>query len=205
MRAWFLRRCGPLGPLSGADLPVLSAGEGKVRHYVCVIVAAASLVAFAQTPPFDLLILNGRVIDGTGAAGTVTDIAIRDGRIVSVGRIESAGRDVSSGAATAAIDASGLVVSPGFIDVHTHADDIATRPLAENFAQMGVTTIVAGNCGSSALDVGAELDEIRNKGVSINFATLIGHNTVRQSVMGSVDRVPTIAEIARMKDRKSVV
>lgn len=158
-----------------------------------VILAFAAAVTLSAQAPIDLLILNGRVVDGTGAAGLVADIAIRDGRIVSVGR------NLSAGAATATIDAAGLVVSPGFIDVHTHADDIASRPLAENFAQMGVTTIVAGNCGSSALDVGAALDEIRAKGVSINFATLIGHNTVRQSVMGSADRVPTISELAKMK------
>ena len=166
----------------------------RLRRFVSALVICASATLIAQAPPpFDLVILNGRVIDGTGAAGRLTDIAIRDGRIVSVGG------NFSSGAATAAIDASGLVVTPGFIDVHTHADDIASRPFAENFAQMGVTTIVAGNCGSSALDVGDELDEIRNKGISINFATLIGHNTVRQSVMGSADRVPTIDEIAKMK------
>ena len=109
-----------------------------------VMCVAGTLALRAQTS-IDLLILNGRVIDGTGAAGRVMDIAVRDGRVIAMGRLASM-------AATNRIDASGLVVSPGFIDVHTHADDIASRPLAENFAQMGVTTIVAGNCGSSALD-----------------------------------------------------
>ena len=155
-------------------------------------VALAALTLVAQTRPLDLVILNGRVIDGTGAAARVADVGIRDGRIVQTGRL-------AASAATERIDATGLVVAPGFIDVHTHADDIASHPLAENFAEMGVTTIVAGNCGSSALNVGDELDEIRQKGVSINFATLIGHNTVRQAVMGSADRAPTIDEIARMK------
>jgi N-acyl-D-amino-acid deacylase len=156
------------------------------------ICAGATLIAQTPAAPFDLLVLNGRVIDGTGATGRVTDIGIRRGRIVSLGSL-------STSSATARIDAAGQVVAPGFIDVHTHADDIASHPLAENFAQMGVTTIVAGNCGSSALDIGDELNEIRDKGVSINFATLIGHNTVRQAVMGSADRVPTIGELAKMK------
>ena len=158
-----------------------------------VILVAGSLALGAQSQPFfDLLILNGRMIDGTGVAGRVTDVAIRDGHVIAMGQLASV-------PATNKIDATGLVVAPGFIDVHTHADDIASHPLAENFAQMGVTTIVAGNCGSSALDIGDELDEIRDKGVSINFATLIGHNTVRQAVMGNADRVPTIDEIAKMK------
>ena len=73
----------------------------------------------------------------------------------------------------------GLVVAPGFIDVHTHADDLIDHPRAENFVRMGVTTIVAGNCGSSALDVGKALTAIEQAGASVNFATLIGHNTVR--------------------------
>lgn len=159
---------------------------------VIVMATAGTLALGGQTPPYDLVVLNGRVIDGTGAPGRVTDIGVRNGRIVQLGRL--------AGAASAErIDAAGLVVAPGFIDVHTHADDIAEHPLAENFAAMGVTTIVAGNCGSSALNVGDALDEIRNKGVSINFATLIGHNTVRQAVMGSVNRAPTIDEMARMK------
>jgi N-acyl-D-amino-acid deacylase len=168
--------------------------ESQLRRFCGAIAfSIASVLTLAAQAPVDLLIRNGRVIDGTGAAGVVTDIAIRDGRIVSVGP------NLGSSVAKATIDAGGLVVTPGFIDVHTHADDIASRPLAENFAQMGVTTIVAGNCGSSALDIGVALDEVRNKGVSINYSTLIGHNTVRQSVMGSADRVPTIEEIARMK------
>jgi N-acyl-D-amino-acid deacylase len=156
------------------------------------IAAAVTMVARAQAPVFDLIVTNGRVIDGTGAAGRIADVAIRDGKIVQIGRVPMS-------QAREHIDAAGMVVAPGFVDVHTHADDIASHPLAENFVQMGVTTIVAGNCGGSALDVGAELDEIRGRGVSINFATLIGHNTVRAAVMGNADRPPTLPELASMK------
>jgi N-acyl-D-amino-acid deacylase len=180
-------RSGQAGPPARAGL--------KARTYAWLPLAiAATLSLSAQTPPapFDLLIVNARIIDGTGTPARASDIGIRNGRIVSVGQL-------ASSPATSKIDAGGQVVAPGFIDVHTHADDIASHPLAENFAQMGVTTIVAGNCGSSALDIGDELNEIRNRGVSINFATLIGHNTVRQAVMGSADRAPTIDEIGKMK------
>ena len=105
-----------------------------------------------------------------------------------------------TGEARTEIDARGLIVAPGFIDVHTHADDVANRPLAENFLRMGVTTVVVGNCGGSALDVGKFFSEIESNKVSVNVATLIGHNTVREKAMGgSFDRSPTAEEMAKMK------
>jgi N-acyl-D-amino-acid deacylase len=82
------------------------------------------------------------------------------------------------------IDATGLVVAPGFIDVHTHADEVAEMPLAENFVRMGVTTIVAGNCGGSALNIKRFFSEIEETNVAVNVATLIGHNSVREKAMG---------------------
>ncbi len=165
------------------------------------MLAVASFALDAQAPsrpapqarvPFDLVITNGTVIDGTGAAGRKADIGVRAGRIAEIGQLQGA-------TAAEHINAAGLVVSPGFIDVHTHADDIANHPLAENFAQMGVTTIVAGNCGSSALDISDAFDRIRAVGISINYATLIGHNTVRQAVMGSHDVLPRPDDLRKMK------
>jgi N-acyl-D-amino-acid deacylase len=132
-------------------------------------------------PEYDLLIRGGTVIDGSGAPAFRADVAVKDGKIAKIG------------------DASGLVVAPGFIDVHTHADDLAEKPRAENYLRMGVTTIVAGNCGSSALEIGKALERIREAGPSINYATLVGHNTVRESVMGEERRAPTPAEMERMK------
>jgi N-acyl-D-amino-acid deacylase len=146
----------------------------------------------AQRTPFDLVITNGTVIDGTGSSGHRADVGVRAGRIAEIGQLQNA-------AAAERINAAGLVVAPGFIDVHTHADDIADHPLAENFAQMGVTTIVAGNCGSSALDISDAFDRIREVGISINYATLIGHNTVRSAVMGSHDVLPRPDDLRRMK------
>jgi N-acyl-D-aspartate/D-glutamate deacylase len=146
----------------------------------------------AQTPRYDFLIAGGTLVDGSGAPGRRADVAIKDGRIAAVGILRR-------GSATETIDAAGLVVAPGFIDVHTHADDIVETPLAENFVRMGVTTIVAGNCGGSALDIGEALTKIRQSGIAVNYATLIGHNTVRRAVMGTANRDATIAELARMK------
>ena len=155
-------------------------------------VALAAAPGDSQAPTFDILITGGTVVDGSGAPGRRADVGIRNGRITAIAR-------VLHGRAADTIDASGLVVAPGFVDVHTHGDDIATSPRAENFVRMGVTSIVAGNCGASALDVGEALANIRNARVSINYATLIGHNTVRQAAMGTANRHATVAELAQMK------
>src|SRR5262245_55882858 len=145
-----------------------------MRRFVFLAAALGALAAAPQPEPlYDVLITGGRVVDGSGAPARVASVAIKDGSIVVVG-------SPRPGGARERIDASGLVVAPGFIDVHTHADDLADMPRAENFARMGVTSIVAGNCGSSALDVAEALANIKQAGVSINFATLIGHNTVRR-------------------------
>jgi N-acyl-D-amino-acid deacylase len=152
----------------------------------------AFLIGAVQSPRYDIVITGGRVIDGTGSAPRAADVAIKGGRIAAIGRIPRSD-------AAEALDASHLVLAPGFIDVHTHADDLAAQPRAENFVRMGVTTIVAGNCGSSALDISKALADIEQSGPSVNFATLIGHNTVRRAVMGTADRNPTIPEMNRMK------
>ena len=166
-----------------------------MRRIVTIALAGlccAAVPAGQSAPGYDIVILGGQVVDGSGAPARRADVAIKDGRIVAVGTVSASG-------AHQLIDARGLVVSPGFIDVHTHADDLADHPRAENFVRMGVTSIVAGNCGSSALDVGEALTRIRRTGAAVNFATLVGHNTVREAVMGTANRIPTIPELDRMK------
>jgi N-acyl-D-amino-acid deacylase len=163
-----------------------------------VVLSGSGLVALTHqttkptTARFDVLIAGGTVVDGSGGARVRSDVALKDGRIAAIGRIPRS-------QAAQVIDAAGLVVAPGFIDVHTHAENIAERPAASNFVRMGVTTVVAGNCGTSALDVSAALGALRDEGIAINYATLIGHNTVRSAVMGSDNRLPRAAELARMK------
>ena len=170
-----------------------------MRHSYGAALCATLLSSFvlyssprAQTPTYDIVITGGTIVDGSGAGPRRGDVGVRDGRIVSMGRLSGA-------SASETIDAAGLVVAPGFIDVHTHADGIARAPEAGNFVKMGVTSIVAGNCGGSALDVGEALTTIREVGTAVNFATLVGHNTVRRAAMGNANQDATVAELARMK------
>ncbi|HEX9366310.1 MAG TPA: D-aminoacylase [Vicinamibacterales bacterium] len=164
----------------------------SIAALLAVALAAGGVAHARQAARYDVVIAGGTVIDGTGRAGSVADVAIRDGKIAAIGRVPRS-------QAAQVIDAAGLVVSPGFIDVHTHADALVERPAAANFARMGVTTIVAGNCGGSALDIGAALAALRESPAAVNYATLIGHNTVRSAVMGSENRAPRMAEMTRMK------
>jgi N-acyl-D-amino-acid deacylase len=147
--------------------------------------------AFSQT--YDLVIRHARIVDGSGNPAFFADMALEDGRIARIGRIEAQ--------AKREIDAKGMIVAPGFIDVHTHADDLASMPKAENFVRMGVTTIIVGNCGGSALDTRKFFREVERTNIAVNVATLIGHNTVREKAMGgSFDRPPTAEELAKMKE-----
>ena len=168
-------------------------GPGVAPALVAVLAAVSLTTADArQAAEFDLVIRGGTVIDGSGAPGVSADVAVRNGRILRVGR-------VAAGTAARDIDARGLVVAPGFIDVHTHADELADRAAAANYVRMGVTTVVAGNCGGSAANVGKALALVASTPVAVNFATLVGHNDVREAVMGRARRAPTAEELGRMK------
>jgi N-acyl-D-amino-acid deacylase len=161
-----------------------------MKRFVAGLLIFAPLLSPAAN--YDIVIRHGRVVDGTGNPAFYADVAIKDGRIATIGRV--------AGDAKTEIDAKGLIVAPGFIDVHTHADDIADMPKAENFVRMGVTTIVAGNCGGSTLDMASVFRAVEGGNVAVNFATLVGHNDVRKKAMGgSFDRPPTAEELAAMR------
>jgi N-acyl-D-amino-acid deacylase len=152
-----------------------------------------TLLLLALAADYDLLIRNGRVIDGSGGAAVRADVAVKDGRIAAVGQLAGA-------SATRTIDAGGRVVAPGFIDVHTHVEGgIERNPRADNFLLDGVTTVVTGNCGSSELNVAAFFERLTKAGLGINVATLVGHNSVRREVIGSANRQATPAEIQKMQ------
>lgn len=157
---------------------------------LCFLVAG--LVSVVAQGPFDLVIRGGRIIDGTGRPEFVGDVGVRGDRIVAVGEITERGERE--------LDAAGRVVAPGFIDVHTHAENIVDHPGAENFRRMGVTTVVVGNCGTSPTELPAFFAEVQTARPAINVASLIGHGSVRSQVMGgSFMRPPTAAELDAMK------
>lgn len=149
------------------------------------------LCAPAQQP-CDILIRNGKIIDGTGNNWYYGSVAIKDGKIAGIGRNISFTAQLT-------IDATGLIVAPGFIDVHTHLEgDEVKDPEAKNFIYDGVTTCVTGNCGSSHVDIGRYLHWVDSLKTSINIASLVGHNDIRKAVMGRAMRDPSPEELQKM-------
>jgi N-acyl-D-amino-acid deacylase len=141
----------------------------------------------------DVLIKNGKILDGTGNSWHYGDIAIQNGKIVAMGKL-------SKWTAAKTLDATGLIVAPGFIDVHTHIEGEEKRnPTADNFIYDGVTTVVTGNCGGSNVNIGNYFSMLDSLKTSVNVATLIGHNDVRKAVMGSAKRDPTEEEMKKME------
>lgn len=170
---------------------------------------------------YDLVIRNGRVVDGTGNPFVLRDIGVKDGKIARVGRIPGRGRTE--------IDARGLVVSPGFIDLHNHVDQgILAFPLGDSYTMQGVTTSVVGNCGLSMAPVNPDrLEELKRynapflakgydyrwdwisfgdfyrkvskKGTAQNLAPLVGHGTLKVAVMGFRMNPPSGSEMEEMK------
>ena len=147
----------------------------------------------AQSQDCDILITNGKIIDGTGNNWYYGNIAVKDGKIFKISRSVNL-------SAKKTIDAKGLIIAPGFIDVHTHLeDDEAKDPNATSFILDGVTTCITGNCGSSNTDIKKYFNWIDSLKLSINVASLIGHNDVRKAVMGRANRDATPEEMKKME------
>ncbi len=143
---------------------------------------------------YDILIQNGTIVDGSGAPAYRGDIAIAGDKIIKIG-------DLSGAKAARMIDATGLTVSPGFIDLHNHADrNIKASPDIENYLRQGVTTILVGNCGKSPVHLDEYFRSIEQLGISLNLGMLIGHNAVRAEVMDNDNRAPSKEEQARMEE-----
>ncbi len=178
---------------------------------------AWTTIACSRPETFDIVIRGGTLVDGTGASARVGDLAIRGDRIVAVGRVDGVGK--------VTIDATGLMVAPGFVDMHTHSDPWRLRHGGHgpSFAYQGITTEVYGETtspgpfggkmqGGIAEDervprearercrtLGGCLDFLESQGASANFASYVGSGAVRAYVMGYVDRAPTAEELDQMR------
>jgi len=164
--------------------------------YIPVISGLFSLLLLScnNRDPYDIVIRNGTIIDGSGSGEFISDIGIRDGKITDIRRLKNA-------KAVQTIDATGLVVSPGFIDLHVHIEPIMEFTGAQNHLVQGVTTVLGGPDGTSPWPFGKYLDSLDSYfDLGINVAYLTGHNTIRRKVMGNTDRKPSEEELGRMKE-----
>lgn len=165
-----------------------------MKYFFFLFLSAVSVTVMAQSPVYDILLQNGKIIDGTGNSWYYGSVGIKDRKIIAVGRN-------INGNAAKTIDAAGLIIAPGFIDVHTHIEDDEKRnPTADNFIYDGVTTVITGNCGLSNPDIGNYFRFLDSLKVSINTASLIGHNDVRKAVMGRANRDATESELQQMEN-----
>lgn len=158
------------------------------------IAAAVALLALgAQPQPYDLILKHAHIVDGTGGPSTTGDVALRGDTIAQIApRIDAV--------ATRVVDVGGHVVAPGFIDIHTHARrGIFDVPTADNYVRQGVTTLIEGPDGSSPLPLGEFLSRVAGKGITPNFGSMVGQGSVREAVIGSVDRKLTAAELDKMR------
>jgi len=163
---------------------------------VCIAACAAVAPppgARAQAPARAWTIVGGQLADGSGRPLRQANVRIAGGRIAEVGAVTPHEGD-------AVVDAKGLVVAPGFIDIHNHsASELADDPAAESQVSQGITTVVLGPDGSSPWPIGEYLAERRRTPAAVNVAVMVGHATVRRLVMNDdYKRAARPEEIARM-------
>ena len=174
------------------------------------VLAAATMptTGLGSAPRFDVVIRGGTIVDGTGSRGSRNDLGIRGDRVAAIGNLADADTKRS-------VNATGRIVCPGFIDMHSHSDSsLLEDGLAHSAVRQGATTHVIGNCGSSPAPVGSPvrlaghtlstygdfLKALQKNGTSINVCGLVGHNSVRRAVMGTQNRQPTPVELRQMQD-----
>lgn len=167
------------------------------------ILAACSGESIETPAPeaFDVLLHGGELYNGDDAQPIVGDVGIRNDRIVALGG------DLSAHPATLTLDVTGLAVTPGFIDIHSHAirnsldDDMFRWPDAENLIRQGVTTVIGGPDGDSPLPITDTFDAIEANPAAVNFGTFVGHGSIRGLIVGEQDRPATEEEMQLMREQ----
>lgn len=166
---------------------------------LCIFLTSASYAQREGGTDYDVLIKNGKVFEGSLKPAFGSDIAVKDGKIVRIAQ-------KIRGTAARTIDAKGLHVSPGFIDLHTHVDRgmyFLENRACLNYLLQGVTTVIVGQCGSSGWPIFEKAEDQMKRwseeGIGPNAALLVGHGSVRQIVMGMENREPTPEELEEMK------
>jgi N-acyl-D-aspartate/D-glutamate deacylase len=160
-------------------------------------ILAALFAVQSLAAPADVLLKGGTIFDGTGGKPYEGNVAIQNGHIIAVGDAAAATE------AKQTIDCKGLIICPGFIDLHNHSDSTITRDSGRKavcYLTQGCTTLVTGNCGGGPVDIARFYDELAAKGTGINIATLVPQGSVRERVMGNELRAPTAEEIKKMQD-----
>jgi N-acyl-D-amino-acid deacylase len=164
-----------------------------LRVLLCLLLTIVPALPAAQTPSYDLIIRGGRIVDGAGNGWFRGDVALRGDIIAVVGKLDGA-------TARRVIEAKDLVIAPGFIDTHSHARrTIFEETKAENYIRQGVTTAIEGPDGSSPLPLKPFFDRLTAAHIAINMGALVGQGSIRESVIGLVNRRATSDEIEKMK------
>lgn len=157
-----------------------------------IYLALLILLFACQSPDYEIIIKGGTIYDGTSSDPFIGDIGIKSGKILTIGNLSGA-------SAEKIINAEGLAVAPGFIDMHTHLEPIMEMPLAESLVRQGVTLALGGPDGGGPWPFGEYLDSLSKMNLGINVAYLVGHNTLRKEVMGMEDREPSAEELELLK------
>ncbi|MEQ9442498.1 MAG: D-aminoacylase [Cyclobacteriaceae bacterium] len=164
-------------------------------HYFSSLLLALTVLCSCQnSKDYDIIIRNGLVYDGSLQTPEQTNIAIQGDKIVAIG-------ELSGQTAEKEIDAIGLAVAPGFIDLHAHLEPLLELADAESHVRQGVTTALGGPDGRGPWPLSLYIDSVEAKGVGMNVAYLVGHNTIRQNIMNLENRPPTEEELTKMKEQ----
>src|SRR4029077_3777484 len=168
--------------------------NGPMYHFILLSILAA-LPGAEPAVEADVVIQNATLYDGSGKPGVKGDLAIKGERIVGVGAFTLANKPK-------VIDCTGLIVAPGFIDLHTHSDFplvAAATKFNRNYLVQGVTTVVTGNCGFGHTDTADFFSRLEKDGVGSNVIHQVPHGSIRDKVMGNTNRPPTAAELEKLE------